>query len=1000
MNRIGEKNNRSKKTESQSLNRKLVIPIFVLLLMQCGIFVLAILGAGVIRELRQNAYYNLYTTAHSAQNTLSDYMENKWSRYSNYREVLRIAKEDYASYMENPEQGMGISRPMSDAIQSLLNNSNVSGAFVIYDVAKEGEQKKTGLFLRDLEPDIIILDNSDLRLDYGPPEIANEMQITLGNYWKHAIHMNEGEPSSDFYYDMKKAVKENPHQSAMDFGRWVVPDGLQADDEPSIAFCLPLIDDNQGMFGMVGISITEKYFQHLLPYDKLPDGSDIVYVLAMENETGIYTALSKGKAASNMIPKDGTIKLGNLCSDRNEVYEFTGANGSKNIAAKSSFKLYHSNVPFEKEKWMFLGMMSKDTLLVYVQKLRYALFFAFFLAMLLGGWGAVLISLRFSKPLRVMVQSLRQSNPESEIILPKLGISEIDELAEAVENLSADVAYSASRLSEVIRMMDLPIGTIDYDKDGSDVFCTLEVGALLNFTEANRWRTRLKRSDFDKEMERFHNAMVRVEQGDSKEGDTVFREVQIQVNYPDSDFRWIQLKILENEEKYLALVQDVTEQMQEKMKLEWERNFDSMTNLYNRRSFREIVSQILEEKEITVGAMVMWDLDNLKFINDTYGHDFGDAYIIEAATVLSSLNLYGTIVSRMPGDEFLAFFYGFKSQKEIRDTILNIHEKLRNTELILPGDQSMRIRASVGICWYPQDATEYDQLVRFADFAMYSAKNLFKGEIQEFEMDAFQRDEVLFSGQEALNRFIEDKLLDFAFQPIVDAKTGEIFAYEALMRPRSESLKTVGDVMRLAKAQSKLYQIEVITFQGVFQAFSRQKEVFGKAKLFLNSIPNTNLTEADYSFIEEQYKDELKRLVIEIIESDRSDKKTFETKKRKAEAWGAQIALDDFGSGYNTESSLLYMSPDYIKLDMSIIHGVDKDINRRNLLSSILSYTKPRNIITIAEGIETKEEMETVLELGVDLLQGFYIAKPDLEVKQIPEKIKKEIIEISKNRLS
>ncbi|NLK38473.1 MAG: EAL domain-containing protein, partial [Epulopiscium sp.] len=132
----------------------------------------------------------------------------------------------------------------------------------------------------------------------------------------------------------------------------------------------------------------------------------------------------------------------------------------------------------------------------------------------------------------------------------------------------------------------------------------------------------------------------------------------------------------------------------------------------------------------------------------------------------------------------------------------------------------------------------------------------------------------------------------------------------------------------------------------------------------------------------------------------RSDKKTFETKKRKAEAWGAQIALDDFGSGYNTESSLLYMSPDYIKLDMSIIHGVDKDINRRNLLSSILSYTKPRNIITIAEGIETKEEMETVLELGVDLLQGFYIAKPDLEVKQIPEKIKKEIIEISKNRLS
>ena len=210
----------SKKAESQSVNRKLVIPIFILILMQCVIFVLAILGAGVIRELRQNAYYNLYTTAHSAQNTLGDYMENKWSRYSNYKEVIRIAKEDYASYLQNPEQGMEISRPMADAVQSLLNNSNVSGAFVIYDEAAEDTQKKTGLFLRDMEPDIVILDNSDLRLDYGPPEIANEMQITLGNYWRHAIPLNEEEPSSDFYYDMKKAVMENPHQPAMDFGRW------------------------------------------------------------------------------------------------------------------------------------------------------------------------------------------------------------------------------------------------------------------------------------------------------------------------------------------------------------------------------------------------------------------------------------------------------------------------------------------------------------------------------------------------------------------------------------------------------------------------------------------------------------------------------------------------------------------------------------------------------------------------------------------------------------
>ncbi len=989
-----EKFKKSKKLKVQSINRKLIVPISGLILLQCIIFVLAIFGAGVIRELTQNAYYNLYTTVNSAQNTLGEYMENKWSRYSNYQEMIRIAKEDYISYQEkNSKEPMNVSRNMADSMLKLLNNSNVTETFVIYDEPEQGEGKRSGFFLRDLEPEITMLDNSDLRLDYGSAEIANEMQITLGNYWRTHIPLEEQADNSKFYYDMKSVVAENPNLSTTDFGRWVMPFQFQPGSERNIAYCLPLLDDNHQMFGMIGIGITETYFQKLLPYDKLPDGSEITYVLAMEDENGIHGAVSKGEAFSQMIPDDTNIMLNTLCSERNPIYELKGSNGKKIIAAKSQFNLYHNNVPFEKERWMLLGMMWKDTLLFFVRNLGHALFFAFLCAMMLGVWGAVLISLRFSRPLRVMVQSLRQSDPEREILLPKLHISEIDELAEAVENLSADVAYSASRLSEIIRMMDLPMGTIDYDKDGSDVFCTLEVGVLLNFTEGNRWRTRLKRAEFDKEMERFHQAMVHVNQGDSKPEENLFREVRIQVNYPDSDFRWIQLKILENDEKYLALVQDVTEQVQEKMKLEWERNFDPMTNLYNRRSFRELVLQLLEQNEIKNGAMVMWDLDNLKYINDTYGHDFGDAYIIQAASVLSSLNLYGTIVSRMSGDEFLAFFYGFETQEEIRKTIYEIHEKLRSTELLLPGNQSMRVRASAGICWYPQDALGYDELVRFADFAMYSAKNLIKGEIQEFEMDAFQRDEVLFSGQEALNRFIEDKLLDFAFQPIVDAKTGEIFAYEALMRPSSESLKTVGDVMRLAKAQSKLYQIEVMTFQGVFQAFSRQKKAFGNAKLFLNSIPNTNLTEADYSYIEEKYKDELYRLVVEIIESDRSDRKTFAVKKRKAEAWGAQIALDDFGSGYNTESSLLYMSPDYIKLDMSIVHGVDKDVNRKNLMSSILSYTKPRNIITIAEGIETKEEMETVLELGVDLLQGFYVAMPNLEVKQIPEKIRNEIIE-------
>ena len=150
-----------------------------------------------------------------------------------------------------------------------------------------------------------------------------------------------------------------------------------------------------------------------------------------------------------------------------------------------------------------------------------------------------------------------------------------------------------------------------------------------------------------------------------------------------------------------------------------------------------------------------------------------------------------------------------------RNTLLcrirEVHKLLHSTNFQLPDGKTVKLRASAGVAWYPDNGASYDLLIKYADFAMYSAKNSTKGDIQEFNQDAFQRDELLFSGKEALNHFLDARLARFAFQPIVDARTGEVYAYEALMRPSCEGLKTVSDVMRLVRAQSKLNQIEELT---------------------------------------------------------------------------------------------------------------------------------------------------------------------------------------------
>lgn len=976
----------------RSMNRKLIVPISILMLLQGIIFVFSILGAGVIKELRDTAYYNLSTKVDTTKNTLQDYMHYRWSNFTNFQKVLEVFRWDNQNANLND-----MSPQMVEALIGLLDDSHATGAFVIYDQPKEGIDGKEIIYLRDLDPDNKLSDYADLQLEYGSPDLAKNRNITLTNHWKPYIDMDQKDEKFSFYYDLQKKVQENNNYQIKDFGRWSLPVQLHPDGKKVLIYSIPLLDENNEMHGVVGIDISVDYLQTFLPYQKLTNEDKGAFVLAMEDANGkLHRAVTKGPYYPKMIPNIKNVFISSLGGENGNIYQITPYKSYQEkqkpvLAARTELDLYDSNTPFGEENWILYGMTWKDTLLLCVRKLQTSLILGFLSAVVLGIIGAFIISMRFSRPLRVMIKSLRESDPEEEIKLPKLQIAEIDELAEAVEKLSADVSYSASRLSEIIKMMDLPMGTIEYDKSGGDVFCTLDVGVLLNFSEEHRQCTRLKRDVFDEEMKCFNEAMVCVEQGEIQKN--VFHKVRVQVIYEDGGLHWIQFKILDNEQKYLAIVQDVTEEVQEKMKLEWERDYDPLTNLYNRRCFEEMVIQLLEKSNFKVGAMVMWDLDNLKFINDTYGHDFGDAYIIQAAELLSTLNLFGCVVARMSGDEFLAFFHGFDSKEEIREIVQRIHHDLRNTVLPLPSNHKVKIRASAGICWYPDDGKNYEELVRFSDFAMYRAKNTIKGEVREFEMEVFRRDEVLFSGQEALNRFIEEKLLDFAFQPIVDAKTGEIFAYEALMRPRSDELKTVGDVMRLAKAQSKMYQIEVITMYGVLEAFLKQKDAFGNAKLFLNSIPNIFWTEKDCNGFEETYKEELHRLVVEIIESDRSDRETFSVKKERTESWGAQIALDDFGSGYNTESSLLYMSPDYIKIDMTIIRGIDVDENRKNLVSSILTYTKPRQIKVIAEGIETKGEMEAVLDLGVDLMQGFYIARPNMEVKDIPEQIKKEIRE-------
>lgn len=368
----------------------------------------------------------------------------------------------------------------------------------------------------------------------------------------------------------------------------------------------------------------------------------------------------------------------------------------------------------------------------------------------------------------------------------------------------------------------------------------------------------------------------------------------------------------------------------------------------------------------------MFDLDNLKQINDTFGHDWGDEYIRRTGECFAKNAPARTVCARISSDEFNALFYGYNDQDTLRADIRALKAALEHSVVQLPSGRELRVSVSGGIAWYPESSTNLITLRKYADFAMYQVKRSRKGELLEFDPEVYRTSLQERRCHEEFRRLINEELISYHFQPIIDAKDGSVFAYEALMRVDLPTLRSPADVLRLAREENCLHEVERITFfcaSSAYQALENAGKVVPSALLFVNSIASQYLTPDELSEYSARYASILPRIVIEITEEECLDPKALRIKQTIRGSSGA-FALDDYGSGYSNERSLLELSPNYIKIDLSIIRSIDTDANKRQIVSNTVSYAHQRGMKVVAEGLETADEVRTVLSLGVDLLQG------------------------------
>lgn len=424
---------------------------------------------------------------------------------------------------------------------------------------------------------------------------------------------------------------------------------------------------------------------------------------------------------------------------------------------------------------------------------------------------------------------------------------------------------------------------------------------------------------------------------------------------------------------------------------------DFITGMYNQKGFLEQLEKMKEscinKKEQLM--LVCADIDKLGNINDIYGHSEGDVAIQTLSKILDDCLTENEICAHLGSDEFVIAVHVTGEEERIFESLVHaIVGRVDNYNRVSDKEYSLNVNYSY-IAVTPVPDTNMQIVLDQA----FTNKRINKNNRREFlPINEIEGDENYNPADEKIvNDILDKNLLQYAFQPIVDAKTGDIYGYEALMRAEYND-KPVSPyvILKYAMKDHRLYDIERSTFFNVLGKISNNLNYFEDKKIFINSIPRFQLDNADYGQLRRKYAGILKQVVVEITEQTELNDKGLSRMLERSAKDGFGIAIDDYGTGYSNTSTLLRYLPNCVKIDRLLISNIQEEPKKQHFVKSIIEFAHNNGFLALAEGVETAVELRAVIHMGVDLIQGFYTAKPSMEIiQEIDPEIKNEIINVN-----
>ena len=941
-------------------------------------------------NLEQNAVDILQIQTENRQNYLQGQMldaQDLSSLAGKINAVTQAMLDDGEISLDTLDSGSDAASPLllsiGDSLISSMRHRPVTGIFVVLnthdlDTREKGDPLPC-LYLRDLDPNSSPSQrNSDLMLVRAPAQVVQSLYIATDTSWTPSINYGANGSSGFLYPVFQAAYHGNGELDAADYGHWTSsPYTLSGDDHSAIAYTIPLILDDGTVYGVLGVEILESYLQALLPGTELQNDSSGTYLLGVASNSAIgkddltVSVISASPAAN--APQQSYDQTLLLKPSKRGGYQSDSPLGLCH-AAVAPLTLYNRNAPFSNEQMLLIGSVPVSALYAFSGYVVRLLIIAVLVVLTAGLFSSLVLARKLSRPISRLSDEVAHAR-ESRSSIPMLsatGIIELDRFSSAFTQLGREVLDTSTKFLRIMDMASVELGGYELRSAPDSIYVTDNFFDLLGMPGVDA--DDLTAQSFRELLQRFERSCPH---SPAPDGAMLYH-----IRLPSGKERYLRIETTHEDGTQVGLAEDATANTLEKLRIEHECDYDTLTDLYNRRAFHRICAEFFcSPEKLGHAALLMFDLDNLKQINDTFGHDWGDEYIRRTGECFAKNAPARTVCARISSDEFSALFYGYNDQDTLRADIRALKAALEHSVVQLPSGRELRVSVSGGIAWYPESSTNLITLRKYADFAMYQVKLSRKGELLEFDPEVYRTSLQERRCHEEFRRLINEELISYHFQPIIDAKDGSVFAYEALMRVDLPTLHSPADVLRLAREENCLHEVERITFfcaSSAYQALENAGKVVPSALLFINSIASQYLTPDELSEYSARYASILPRIVIEITEEEVLDPKALRIKQTIRGSSGA-FALDDYGSGYSNERSLLELSPNYIKIDLSIIRSIDTDANKRQIVSNTVSYAHQRGMKVVAEGLETADEVRTVLSLGVDLLQGFFLAMPQVE---------------------